>query len=201
MIGVTTAAARRMKLVIEYRPVADLRADPRNARLHSDEQIEQLVGSIRRFGFVNPVLVREGGVIVAGEGRWRAARKLGLAEVPVIELEGLDEGQCRALALADNRIALNASWDAELLAQELAALMAGGENAAGLGFDERELDALMNPEGATVEAVRVGPLEDRFWIAVRGPMKDQAAALQRLTQVMADFPAIEVELGTVGSED
>jgi ParB-like chromosome segregation protein Spo0J len=190
-----------MKLAIEYRQAEALKPDARNARLHSDGQIDQIATSIRRFGFVNPVLVREGGEIIAGEGRWRAARKLGLAEVPVIELRDLTETQCRALALADNRIALNASWDAELLAHEIGAMIASGEKASDLGFDVKEIDALMHPEVATVEQVKVGALEDRFWIAVRGPLKDQAQALHRLRQVMADFPAIEVELGTTGYEE
>ncbi len=190
-----------MKLAIEYRPLSALKPDPRNARLHSDVQVDQIAASIKRFGFVNPVLAREGGEIVAGEGRWRAATKLGLADVPVIELRGLTETQCRALALADNRIALNAAWDAERLAQEITALIATGEQTTELGFDKDEIDALLHPEIATVEQINVGPLEDRFWIAVRGPLKDQAQALARLQQVMAEFPAIEVELGTVGMED
>lgn len=190
-----------MKLAIEYRKAEGLKPDPRNARLHSDAQVDQIAASIRRFGFVNPVLVREGGSIVAGEGRWKAARKLGLIEVPVIELHGLTEAQCRALALADNRIALNASWDAELLAQEIGALVATGDEMSELGFEKDEIDSLLHPEIATVGLINTGPLEDKFWIAVRGPMKHQAQALARLQQVMAEFPAIEVELGTVGMED
>jgi ParB-like chromosome segregation protein Spo0J len=190
-----------MKVEIEYRPLAALKPDPRNARLHSDAQIEEIAGSIRRFGFVNPVLAREDGTIVAGEGRWRAAGKLGLVDVPVIELHGLTEAQCRALALADNRIGLNSSWDQELLARSIDELTAAGEPTSDLGFDRDELAALMNPGTVTVEAVNVGPLDDRFWIAVRGPLKDQAHALQRIQTVMAEFPAIEVELGTVGVQD
>jgi len=124
-----------------------------------------------------------------------------MTEAPVIELPGLTEAQCRALALADNRIALNSSWDEELLAKSIDALISAGEATGNLGFERDELAALMNPDSVTVEAVNVGPLDDRFWIAVRGPMKDQAHTLQRIQQVMAEFRAIDVELGTVGIED
>jgi hypothetical protein len=188
-----------MKVAVEYRAPAALKPDPQNARLHSDSQIAEIARSIERFGFVNPVLVREGGMIIAGEGRWRAAMKLGLAELPVIELRGLTEVQCRALGLADNRIGLNSSWDEELLAKSIEELIAAGEPTGDLGFGRDELTALMNPGSvSSVEVVNVGPLEDRFWIAVRGPLKDQAHALQRLQTVMAEFPTIEVELGTIG---
>lgn len=190
-----------MKVAIEYRPLAALKPDPQNARLHSDAQIEEIARSIQRFGFWNPILARDGGTIVAGEGRWRAARKLGLDEAPVIELQGLTEAQCRALALADNRIGLNSSWDQELLVKSLDELVAAGERTSDLGFNRDELAALMNPDAVKVETVNVAPLDDRFWIAVRGPLKDQAVALQRLQTVMAEFPAIEVELGTVGIQD
>ena len=147
------------------------------------------------------MLVRDDSTIVAGEGRWRAACKLGLVDAPVIELHGLNEVQCRALALADNRIALNSSWDEELLAKSIDAVMGAGEAADDLGFGEDEITALLHPDIVAVKAIDVGALEDRFWIAVRGPLKDQAHALQRIQQVMSEFPAIEVELGTVGVED
>jgi ParB-like chromosome segregation protein Spo0J len=91
----------------------------RNARTHSKKQIRQIADSIVAFGFVNPILVDEVGVIVACHGRHAAARLLELKQVPVIELRGLSEAKRRALALADNKIAENAGWDRELLALEL----------------------------------------------------------------------------------
>ena len=99
---------------------ADLQPDPRNARTHPKRQIEQLCASIRQFGFTNPVLVDEAGVLIAGHGRLRAAKEIGLPTVPVIELAGLTEAQKKALRLADNKIALNAGWDLEILKLELA---------------------------------------------------------------------------------
>src|SRR6185369_5981401 len=94
----------------------------RNARTHSAAQVAEIAGSIRAFGFSSPILVGETGDIIAGHGRLAAARKLGLIEAPVVVLRGLTELQRRQLVLADNRIALNAGWDAEMLQLELADL-------------------------------------------------------------------------------
>ena len=94
----------------------------RNARTHSNAQVAQIAASIAEFGFNNPVLVDADGGIIAGHGRVLAARKLSLAEVPVIILRHLNQNQKRAFALADNKIALNAGWDEEMLRLELQAL-------------------------------------------------------------------------------
>ena len=96
----------------------------RNARTHSETQVAEIAGSIRAFGFANPILASEQGDIIAGHGRLAAARLLGLAEVPVIVLGGLSETQRRQLVLADNRIALNAGWDTGMLRLELQDLKA-----------------------------------------------------------------------------
>jgi DNA modification methylase len=115
----------------------------RNARTHSDAQVAQIAGSIAEFGFVNPVLVGDDGVIVAGHGRVLAARKLGLTEAPVIVLSHLTPPQRRALMIADNRIAENAGWDEEMLAAELAALRDDDIDLGLLGFDDAEIDRLL----------------------------------------------------------
>src|SRR3954470_20172021 len=107
------------RLRLEFWPIGGLLPSPRNARTHSDAQIAEIAGSIRTFGFTNPILVGEDGDVIAGHGRLAAARVLGLAEVPVIPLAGLTEVQRRQLMLADNRIALNAGWDIEMLNLEL----------------------------------------------------------------------------------
>ena len=118
--SVAGALPTRRDLSVIYRPIAELKPDPRNARTHPKRQVEQLCASIRSFGFTNPVLVDEAGVLIAGHGRLRAAKELGLATVPVIELLDLTEAQKKALRLADNKIALNAGWDLEILKLELA---------------------------------------------------------------------------------
>jgi hypothetical protein len=107
------------RLALTYRPVGDLIPDPRNARTHPKRQIEQLRASIEAFGFTNPILADPDGRIIAGHGRFQAARAMGLAEVPTIILSGLSEPQKRALRIADNKIALNAGWDLEILQWEM----------------------------------------------------------------------------------
>jgi DNA modification methylase len=106
-------------MAIVYRSPNSLKPDPRNARTHPKRQIEQLVRSIQQFGFTNPVLIDEADVLIAGHGRLRAAKELGLGRVPAIRLDGLSEPQKKALRLADNKIALNAGWDLEILKLEL----------------------------------------------------------------------------------
>src|SRR2546421_49815 len=141
------------RLRIEFWPVGRLIPSPRNARTHSDAQVAEIAGSIRAFGFTNPILVGDDGDVIAGHGRLGAARLLGLAEVPVIPLRGLSEVQRRQLMLADNRIALNAGWDVEMLNLELKELSVIGTDLAALGFTAEELAAALNPpsEGLTDE--------------------------------------------------
>ena len=128
---------------VERWPLERLIPHARNARTHSEDQIAQIAGSIAEFGFVNPVLVGDDGVIVAGHGRVLAARKLGLAEAPVIVLSHLTPMQRRALMIADNQIATNAGWNDEMLAAELAALKEEAFDLDLLGFDDDELDRLL----------------------------------------------------------
>ncbi len=99
--------------------VADLFSYEHNARTHGEAQIAQLAASIKEFGFTCPVLIDEKNVIVAGEGRWRAAQKLQLDTVPCIVLTGLSEAQKAAYAIADNKLGLNAGWDTDRLVAEL----------------------------------------------------------------------------------
>jgi DNA modification methylase len=132
-------------LRLEFWPLDRLVPSPRNARTHSDAQVAEIAGSIRAFGFVNPILVGDAGDVIAGHGRLVAARKLGLAEVPVIALRGLTETQRRQLVLADNRIALNAGWDLDMLQLELRDLSALGADLVVLGFTEQELTKVLQP--------------------------------------------------------
>src|SRR4051812_10703000 len=128
---------------IEHWPVERLIPYARNARTHSDEQIEQIARSIREFGFTNPILVEIGSGILAGHARLLAAQRVGLATVPVIILDHLTEAQKRAYILADNKLALNAGWDDELLAKELAALEAEEFDLSLTGFSDQELAELL----------------------------------------------------------
>jgi DNA modification methylase len=127
------------QLRIEYWPIERLIPSARNARTHTTSQIAEIAGSIRAFGFTNPLLVGESADIVAGHGRLAAARLLGLAKVPVIPLGGLNEVERRMLMLADNRIAMNAGWNLEMLKLELTDLRTLGADLDVLGFNEHEL--------------------------------------------------------------
>ena len=98
------------RLAVTYRATGSLKPDPCNARTHSKRQLQQIVASIRQFGFTNPVLIDPEGVLIAGHGRLLAAKSIGMAEVPTIELVGLNDAQKTALRLADNKIALGAGW-------------------------------------------------------------------------------------------
>jgi DNA modification methylase len=135
----------------------------KNARVHDDAQIAQLAGSIKEFGFNNPILIDKDNGIIAGHGRVMAARKLGLTEVPTILLDHLNETQRKAYILADNRIAINSTWDNEMLSLELMDIK-DDVSLAMLGFSVDELDALLNPtqltDGLTDEdAVPEVPIE------------------------------------------
>ena len=128
-------------------PVEKLIPYARNARTHSAEQVAQVAASIAEFGWTNPILAGADGIVIAGHARLLAARKLGMTEVPVIVLDHLTESQRRALVLADNRLALNAGWDEEMLRVEMAALDDDGFNLEVVGFTDEEIaDLLRDPE-------------------------------------------------------
>jgi DNA modification methylase len=130
---------------VERRPIEALIPYARNSRTHSDAQVAQIAASMKEWGWTNPVLVDEAGMIIAGHGRVLAARKLGLAEVPVMVAEGWTEPQKRAYVLADNQLALNAGWDMDLLSNELADLQAQGFDLGLTGFSD--IDALLAGRG------------------------------------------------------
>lgn len=133
----------RTALAVDYRSVAALIPYARNARTHSPAQVSLIAGSIREFGWTNPILVDGDNGIIAGHGRLMAAHQVGLDTVPVIELSHLTEAQKRAYVIADNKLAEQAGWDKELLALELGDLNDLGVDLAGLGFEAGEIDALL----------------------------------------------------------
>ena len=149
------------RLTVIYRAPGDLTPDPRNARTHPRSQIEQIKASISSFGFTNPILADPEGQIIAGHGRLTAAKALGLADVPVIVLEGLSAAQKRALRIADNKIALGAGWDLEILKLELEELGAFEIDLGVTGFSTGEIDVILkgsvDPEDEVIPAVPVTP--------------------------------------------
>ena len=136
------------KLAVTYRPIGDLIPYAKNARTHDDAHVAQIAASIRAFGWTNPILVDGENGVIAGHGRLLAARKLGMATVPVIELDGLSDAEKRAYILADNEIALNAGWDTELLALEIGDLGSLGFDLALTGFGDEEIAGLLNSGNA-----------------------------------------------------
>src|SRR6266542_5758672 len=135
MTSIIPTLARRIEIWLLDRLVPYAR----NARTHSDAQVAQIAASIAEFGFNAPILVDSNAGIIAGHGRLLAARRLGLAEVPVVVLDHLSETQRRAYIIADNKLALNAGWDEKVLAQELRELEGEGLDLALVGFSDDEL--------------------------------------------------------------
>ena len=140
-------------IAIEYITIGKLRPWARNARTHSKKQIRQIANSIRTFGFTNPVLIDDAGTILAGHGRVEAAKLLGMDALPCVRLSNMTTQQKRAYVLADNKLALNAGWDEELLAEELRGLLELGDDLGfdigTIGFSVGEIDLLI--EGAAKE--------------------------------------------------
>ncbi len=155
------SASRRFE--VKYTSVEKLVPDPRNARTHSKKQVTQIADSISAFGFTNPILADPEGNLIAGHGRLRAAKELSFADVPVITLDGLSETQKKALRLADNKIALNAGWDVEVLKLELADLsLPEMDIDLGLtGFSTGEIDVVLadseDPDDEVIPAVPENP--------------------------------------------
>ena len=140
-----------VKIEVIERKIEELIPYARNARTHSDKQIDQIAESIREFGFVNPVLAAEDGTIIAGHGRILAAKTLSMESVPVIELRHLSSKQRQALTLADNKISLNAAWNEELLRAELKDLEDAGYGVSLTGFSTDEFCKLFGLDASEGE--------------------------------------------------
>lgn len=169
-----------MALKIEYLPVGKLLRYAKNSRTHSDEQVEQLVNSIREFGFTNPVLIDEKNELIAGHGRLAAAEILEMDKVPAIRLSNLSEKQKKAYRIADNKLALNAGWDMQLLAEEVKELMDDDFDIDLLGFNDAELDEMLSDEQPQEEDDNSSPVVQIKYTAIdkeRIPATDMEIAL------------------------
>ena len=153
---------------IEQVSVTALIPYARNSRTHSEVQVAQIAGSIREFGFTNPVLIDAENGIIAGHGRIMAAQKLGLAEVPCIRLDHLTETQRKAYVIADNKLALNSGWDEAMLGLELADLRELDFDLSLTGFDGDEIEAALNPQEPNFEA---GTEEDQGKLDEKSPIE------------------------------
>jgi DNA modification methylase len=198
------AAMKTVNKLVE-RDVSSLRPYARNSRTHSKKQIKQIAASIERFGFTNPVLISDDGEIIAGHGRVEAAKLLGIKSVPTVALSHLSEAERRAYVLADNKLALNAGWDREILAIELQGLIDLDFDVEATGFSLAEVDFVLDhasdadpdaadePEDA-VRMVEGQPVSRRgdLWILGRhrllcGDTRDRAAMEMLMGEERADL--------------
>ncbi|MBR0693648.1 ParB/Srx family N-terminal domain-containing protein [Bradyrhizobium lablabi] len=182
----------------EVRKVSELSADPRNARRHSEGQIAQIVQSIERFGFVEKLTIRPDGQIIGGHARLEALKRYAWPTVECRVVSGLTEAGYKALGLALNRIPENSTWDDDILREILGELQDEGEDAIGLGFSPNEITKLLTtPDELEVREVETGPVDDEFWISLRGPLAHQAHVLKALQEAMKPYAGVTVEQGTI----
>lgn len=142
-------------LKITYLPLAELKPSPYNSNTHPADQVAQIANSIRLFGFTNPIALGKDNCILAGEGRYWAAKKLKMKQVPTVALNHLTETQQRAYIIADNKIAQNSVWDPQKLTVEISALLTMDFDVAGLGFNQDELAEILK-DSMSAELVAVG---------------------------------------------
>lgn len=166
---------------IETLKTADLIPYARNSRTHSEAQVAQIAGSIREFGFTNPVLIDGENGIIAGHGRVMAAGKLGLEKVPCIRLAHLTEAQRKAYIIADNKLALNAGWDEEMLGLELADLREMDFDLGLIGFDADEIEAALNPPepGAETDAP-----DDTYTAKIKAPIYEAKGEKPEISEMI-----------------
>ena len=180
-----------MSLEINYLPVDELTPYAQNSRTHSKEQIAQICDSIKEFGFTNPLLLDESNGIIAGHGRLEAAKKLGHSEVPTITLAGLTEEQKRAYVIADNKLALNAGWDIEILKEEVSKLAELDFDLSLLGFDSKELADL---RGESMDD------ENDYTKKVETPLYEPSEEKPDLNDLFDDSKAFELIEGIKASK-
>jgi hypothetical protein len=168
---------------VEKWKISRLKPYEKNARAHSEKQIEQLRASMREYGWTIPILAREDGTIIAGHGRVEAAKLEGVTEVPVIVAAGWTELQCRSYTLADNKLAENSRWDEGMLAIEVGELKMLNVNLPLLGFSERETDRLL-PVSDGKPGLGEVTYEAAFQVLIE--CKDEAEQVAILTRLQKD---------------
>ncbi len=159
-------------LKVEMWPIAKVLPYASNAKVHPERQISEIEASIKRFGFVNPVLVDAKGVVIAGHGRIFAAKKMGFKKVPVIKLGHLSEDEAKALRIADNSISISGtSWDVEMLESELTSLRAVNFDLGPLGLDSIELPEI---EDLPVQPPRANRSKTTIFLSVKNEVAEKA---------------------------
>ena len=187
---------KKTKSEIELISISKVIPYVRNSRTHSPNQVKQIAASIREFGFTNPILIDEVGTIIAGHGRVLAAEHLQMTEIPAIRLSHLTEAQKRAYVIADNKLALNAEWDEEMLKIELSDLHDDGYNLEVIGFSADELNLVMNGWDSDIDlhdrhGSNLDGIESLIKISIEQDQK--AEALSQISKAL-DEAGIEYEI-------
>lgn len=174
-----------MKQEIVYKSVKELIPYARNSRTHSDEQISQIMASISEFGFTNPILTDGKNGIIAGHGRVMAAQRMGIYEVPTIELSHLTEAQKKAYIIADNKLALNSGWDEDMLKLELLELKEMEFDISDFGFDFEFEDMEVSEEefGQKNKEVDVNSYEDIMELKFKLSFNEYEEAREKLKEI------------------
>tara|TARA_R110000868_G_scaffold195851_1_gene441610 strand:- start:12577 stop:13164 length:588 start_codon:yes stop_codon:yes gene_type:complete len=141
------------KLNIEIVDIDEIKESNYNSRIHSEAQVEKIASSIAEFGFVNPIIIDEGNEIIAGHGRFMAAKHLNLNEVPTIKLTHLTDDKKRAFIIADNKIALSGEWDYDMLKEEFDIILKSEMDIDLLGFNRKFIDSMFKEKDADVKVV------------------------------------------------
>jgi hypothetical protein len=180
--AVKTAPTHWPAAAIEMRSAASLIPYARNARVHSPEQVDQIAASMREFGFTMPILIDEGGEIIAGHGRLMAAQKIGMEDVPCMMAKGWSEEKRRAYVIADNRLAENATWDESLLKLEFGGLRDAGFDVALTGFSAKAVDAMFAPTDGIEDAPATNYKQQYGVIVICKDEKEQQKEFEALTK-------------------
>lgn len=184
---------------VSRKKVVDLLLSPTNARAHSKAQINQVAKSIKEWGWTNPILLDEHGTIIAGHARVLAAKSLNLETVPVMVATGWTKAQKKAYMIADNKLALNSSWDEETLVSEMSELMTNSFDLSLTGFSAKEIALRTQEEDVAVEQVDVTPARDEYRIILKGPLEQQAEILRAIERAIEGYD-VHVDVGvTVGT--
>ena len=171
--------------------VSDLIPYARNSRTHSDVQVNKIASSIKEFGFLNPVLIDKDNGIIAGHGRVMAAQKLGLKEVPVLQIGHLSESQKRAYIIADNRLALDAGWDEEMLRVEFDFLGNDGFNLELTGFEIKEISSIFDETKGVKINNEIDEAEHDFFI-IKYPPDKKIYVMNVLSESIKDIVGVSL---------
>ena len=176
------------KLNIEIVDIEEIKESNYNSRIHSDAQVEKIANSIEEFGFVNPIIIDEGNEIIAGHGRYTAARYLKLKEVPTIRLTHLTEDKKRAFIIADNKIALSGEWDYDMLKEEFDTILKSEMNIDLLGFNRNFIDSMFkekDPDAMVVHKLKT--------LKINFDADDYDTTLDSLNSIMEKEGSIDLE--------